>query len=1008
MHLDISLVVPGITFNGETFEQLSVGGSESAGYYMAKALEALGHRVTVFTNAEKASRSGEVYYMPMAMFQQYSEFTPHDVMIVQRAPELFGTQHNARFAALWCHDLANLRSGDKIRGVAWNYDKVFVLSKFMRQQYKEVYGLPDEALHLTRNGIDLASVESSRAALHDKLAKEGSPTMDIVRDPFQMVCAARPERWADVMFTQIMPRILAFEPRAHLACATYFNPVEHLRDYYTQCAFWAKQFGDRINFVGHLTKHQLYQLYLQSGLYAYPTPALYGPEFAEISCLSLMEAQACGLPVVSSKHGALPETLAEGAGVLIDEPIHSDAYYDEFAQQAVRFMLDQEAWQQASEVGEAAAQGMDWSGVAQEWSDLFVQELRARNNNPVTLANHFWRHSDIYAARAVIEQEKKKAIDPEMGAPLPLHEGLERVAARIEKDWAFIDEEDGYRKQYERIGSTHNPDVINWVVGEPRYHVLRESLRKHGEEIHTVLDYGCAHGAYDINLLREHDGLSIVGVDIDEHGIALANSFAEKFEIAPGRWRGVVGDFEAVKDIVTTEGGDLFDCALAQEVLEHVARPWEVLRALEARVRDGGYVYITVPFGPWEYTDYKRYPHRAHVWEFDLHDLSDMLDVKGREAQVTINSMPAPEPIKYNPYSGEPMGWWDVVYRVTEATRGVVGEIDMERKLWLQKPRQTVSASLIAGEGSRETLLWCLDSLDHVVDEVVVVNCGMSETDLKVLSLAAVADSRLKVVPGVDPKVEGFETPRNIGLEHCTSDWVLWIDTDEKLLQPEKLAKYLHPNMFQGYSIKQHHFAVDTHFDADLPVRMFRNNGREHFWGMIHEHPELSLNEGPGRTIVLMDVHIPHVGYLIESGRKLRFARNLPMLEADSKRYPDRILQKHFIMRDNMLLCTYELQMNGGKITEEIKARARQTIAIWREHFKGKQHFSNIDPISYYSQAVALLGEGFDMHLSVSADKIDAKPNGALKARFANMDDAMVEVDRRARETVQPFTNPYY
>ena len=66
MRFDISVVIPGIPFNGETFEQVSIGGSESAGYYLAKALEALGHRVTVFTNTDKTSRSGEVYYMPIS------------------------------------------------------------------------------------------------------------------------------------------------------------------------------------------------------------------------------------------------------------------------------------------------------------------------------------------------------------------------------------------------------------------------------------------------------------------------------------------------------------------------------------------------------------------------------------------------------------------------------------------------------------------------------------------------------------------------------------------------------------------------------------------------------------------------------------------------------------------------------------------------------------------------------------------------------------------------------
>ena len=61
VRMDVSIVVPGIPFTGDTFEKLSIGGSESAGYYMARALDARGHRVTVFTNTDKPSRTGEIY-----------------------------------------------------------------------------------------------------------------------------------------------------------------------------------------------------------------------------------------------------------------------------------------------------------------------------------------------------------------------------------------------------------------------------------------------------------------------------------------------------------------------------------------------------------------------------------------------------------------------------------------------------------------------------------------------------------------------------------------------------------------------------------------------------------------------------------------------------------------------------------------------------------------------------------------------------------------------------------
>ena len=990
--------------------------SETSGYYLAKALAKRGHRVTVFCSISERDHCEDVDYLPIGMFQQYAAFSQHDVCIVQRLPDLFPANCRARFSALWCHDLAMGRSSDTIHGTAWNYDKVFVLSEFMRSQYKSVYDLPDDLMVLTRNGVDLECVKG----VHDRLPA------DVKRNPLSLVYSARPERGLDVLLAEIIPRILKYEPQAKLFLSAYDNKVPDLAEFYAQCDSLAARLGDRVEKLGALTKTQLYELYHAAGVYVYPTPSLYAPDFDEISCISFMEAMACGLPVVSSVRGALPETLAPEAGRLIAEPIHTTAYYDAFAEATVRLMRDPNAWRTASSAGLAHAATLSWDGVAEQWEQVFAEGIQAKSSDLATLANHFWHRSDIYAARECLKQ-------------LPEDDAKSlAVRQRVAKDWAFLDEPDGFRQQYERIGSTHDAAVIDWAPQEPRYAAVRVWLKKKIEEKHqaqtstlasgeryssgdreySVLDYGCAHGAYATNLLKEIPDLRITGVDIDQHGIEMAYGFAEKLGVSD-RWRGVVGGIERLGDENVPEMTEQYDAVLAQEVIEHVEDPGATLSALEARVKDGGFVYITVPFGPWEYSDYRRYPFRAHLWEFDLHDLYDLLEnVKGKEADVHIYALSYGQ----SPETDDSLGWWVVQYKVTPETRGKTGAIDWERKLTLQRPRQTVSAAIIAGPNCEETLHWCLRSLVHVVDELVIANCGLSAEALRVIDTYRWGELTtekmrfgpqhyfldIKLIPGVDPKVHGFETPRNMALEHCTQDWILWLDTDEKLLQPQFTTKYLRANSYQGYSIRQHHFAVDTHFDPDLPVRLFRNNGKLHWLGQVHEHPEEGLNKGPGRTIVVADLHIPHVGYLIESGRQARFTRNLPMLEADIRKYPDRKLQKHFIMRDHMLLSTYELQNNGGRVTPEIRGRATEVIRLYREHFLGQGFFSNVDPITYYSQAVTLLGEGFDALIQISADKIDAKPNGALKARFANMEDYMTEVTRRARASAERFENRYY
>lgn len=1003
--LDIVIAVPGLPFNGETFSKQSLGGSETAGYYIGCALAKLGHRVTVFCNTSERLHCPDVDYVPLALFQQYIECTTHDVCIVQRLPEMFSLYCRAKYSVLWCHDLAMGRSENNVKGVAWNYDKLFVLSDFMRQQYKDVYAVPDELLFQTRNGVDLEQVNETRQSLE---------TEKVARNAFSLAYSARPERGLDVLLAEIMPRILAKEPKARLFLSTYHNPINELQGYYNQCDALAARLGDRVVKLGALTKAQLYEVYHASGVYVYPVPSVFAPEFDEISCVSIMEAQACGLPVVTSARGALPETLAPSAGVLIREPVHTPAYFDAFADAVVNYMHNATERSFAAAAGLERAQSLSWDAVARQWTDLFVNEIQKGSVDKATLANHFYRHSDIYAAKACLDLLPKD--DPKSSY----------VRERIEKDWAFaLSEPDGFRKQYERIGSTHDAAVIAWAPQEPRYVVVKQWLERRiaelseGDASYSILDYGCAHGAYATNLLNELPRLRVVGVDLDTHGIQMAYSFAEKLGVG-ARWSGVVGNYDRLYDPDVPEMSVQYDAVIAQEVLEHVEDPVVVLRALETRVKDGGFIYMTIPYGPWEYSDYSKYPYRAHVREFDHHDLHDLLDVKDKTSDVTISVMP----YGHSQETDESMGWYVVQYRVTPTTRGKLGELNMERKLWLQRPRQTLSASLIAGPNSEEMLHWCLRSLENVADEVVIANCGLSDEAYRLLADYGWRDFNpnqplglqrgqrhflnIKVIPGINPTTQGFDTARNLSLNACTQDWVLWIDTDEKLLQPERLHKYLRGNIFQGYSLRQHHFAVDTVFDPDLPVRLFRNNGKLKFFGCIHEHPEEELNAGPGRTIVISDVHIPHVGYLIESGRQGRFRRNYPMLEADKIKYPNRLLQKHFIMRDHMLLVSYELQRNGGQVTPDMKSKCREVISLYREHFLGKGHFTNVDPLMYYSQANAILGEGFDTAFQLSADKVDAKVNGTSKVRFATTEDFVSEVTRRARETSQRFESKYW
>lgn len=957
------MMIPGMPFQGDTLETASLGGSETAALCVARELAKLGHYVAVFSNTEKPGVYDDVKYLPASEWRARAIGSPHDVCIVQRAPEAFGQPTAAKLNLLWCHDLALMRAAVPFKSVLWNVDKVLVVSQYMAQQYKDVYGLPDELLWVTRNGIDLARFTGLDGRTRDRKA---------------LICAARPERGVDLLLRDIFPKLLERDPSLTLRLCGYDNTVAHMVDFYAQVDQLMANFGDRVVWLGHLTKRELYEQYASAGVYVYPTPSQTSPMFAEVSCLSAMEAMAAGLPIVTSHRGALPETIPADAGVLIDGDPWTAEYQRRFVDSVVALTTDDAVWQRASAAGTAKAQTLDWSGVAAEWSETFAWLINEHNDTPYRLAKHFYRRSDVIALRQVLPQIEDADQRQQLEAAL--------------RPWDFAGEQDTIREQYERIGSTHT-DVFASAATEPRFHMVGKWLSDHGH-LQRILDFGCAHGAYAVNLANRL-GRTWVGVDIDRHGI----EWAERFRTERAT------HLDAMTFLIGDQFADLsaqapFDALLMMETLEHIPNPGEAIDALERWVTPGGKVFITVPYGPWEYMSYDSYPHRAHLWEYDMHDLRDLFgNKKGLQIGTVAFGM--------NRILGEPLGWHIVEYAVTPGRR--CGTVDMARKLAVQRPRQTVSVSMIAGPGAEECLHWTLRSVKHVADEIVIGDTGMTDEGRRIA-----AQYGATIVPAPPPFEAGVEASRNATLPSCRMDWVLWIDTDEKLADPEHLHKYLRANIFNGYGMKQHHFACDTGYKPDLPVRLFRRvsaDSRSMRWfGMIHEHPEFALNEGPGLTIVIADVHIPHLGYLTEEVRRARFVRNRPMLDKDIAAYPDRILQKHFICRDTMMMVQYQLQQNGGQVTGEIKRLCEEVIATYRQHFLGKPHYINTDTLMYYSQALSVLGRGVDVQFGITAGKDQAPQlDGELKRfRFESAEDLEKELTWRARDAVSPFVSAWY
>ena len=971
-NLSLAFYVPGMPFDGDTPYKASLGGSETAGWAMARELAKLGHKVKIFTNLpERTGLFEEVHYLPANQWQAFATSTQHDISIVQRMPEAMMAHLESKFNLIWCHDLALGRSANQFRSVMWNIDKVLVVSDFMRKNYEDRYDLPAETIEVTRNGIYL----------------EDFPAVTYRRNRKRLIYAARPERGLDVMFDKILPKLIERYGDIELNLYGYNNPVDQMQPFYQQISQKAAPFGDRVMFRGYLPKRELYAEYVQSGIYVYPSPSPKMPGFAEVSCISVMEAQAAGLPVVASARGALPETLGAGAGALISRDSMSEEYAAAFCDAVSNYLDNEDAYNAASRAGREHAKSLSWRNVALQWESMFERLFKEGNQDRTRLAYHFYRRTDIFAAKKALEGEDNELAN--------------RLRDKITAEYAFTESPEAFKEHYlaggrettERLNkydiSVHNLETTE----EFRFLVIEQELAKLPEGT-RILDYGCGHGWSSV-YLHNKSGHAFTGVDIDAGAVDFARRIADAHANNPNLLTFIEGDINDVQEGDELPWGAPFDALICSEVLEHCVDPVATIAKLERLVKPGGRIFLTVPYGPSEYGTHNWEHFRNHLWEFDSHDLYDIFDAK-KELNITATR------IYPNDKIGEMIGFYFLRYN---ADGKPYGQINWDRKLRLQRPRQTLSAILMAGKECEDTLRWCLKSLRWVADEIVIADTGMSD-EVRRLALEAHA----RIVPSVDPTEYGFEAPRNDGLDAAKTDWVLWIDTDERLVDPVSITKYLRQSMWTGMAIRQHHFAVDTGFQPDMPVRLFRKDEwkgkRMRFYGYIHEHPEFELNEGPGPVLIIADVNIAHIGYLAESGRRVKFVRNRPLLLKDMEVYPDRLLQKHFIMRDNMLLNMYQAQQNGNQIDDEMRARARENVELYRKHFLGKVKYTHVDTLQYYTEALRTLGEGVDVGytISVARDGQGDHINGVgTVARFTTVEEAVAELSQVLKNKMEPL-----
>jgi len=153
--MKILMHVAGLPFDNHTITNgESLGGSETAGYYMARELAAQGNEVVIFTtHPDPYNRAGEenpVDYRsigpqtdacPMGLaFAEHAATVEYDVLIMQRQPTFLTLDYKVAQIYLWMHDVPTVDQLPAIDKVAYKITGIFAVSEYHKKLISRYMG----------------------------------------------------------------------------------------------------------------------------------------------------------------------------------------------------------------------------------------------------------------------------------------------------------------------------------------------------------------------------------------------------------------------------------------------------------------------------------------------------------------------------------------------------------------------------------------------------------------------------------------------------------------------------------------------------------------------------------------------------------------------------------------------------------------------------------------------------------------------------------------------------
>lgn len=555
-----------VPFNGESIKNKPIAGSETAVIQMAKNFKELGWNVHVFCNTEYEGFFDNVGYYEFNKVKDGIKSIckdlgkPIDVFVSSRSINPFKenrpSKNLVKRTVLWMHDMPTDLFNDLPKALP-NIDIIFFISKFQAQEYQKYFNnsIPKEKIVITRNGID-----------PERFVVKG----DWNKRKGKCIYTTTPFRGLDVLMG-IWPKIHEQEPRAELHVYSDMSIYGQQNHPDLQKIFdYGKGIADKYNIHFHkpVTQDELAQVMLEADLMVYPN------HFPETSCITAMESITAKTPIITSKFGALPETIEDGKdGILIDGNAYDGEVYEKaFIDATVRMLKDQQYRLSFCQQDK----DFSWSSITKEWADLF--------NNTSTSTSEYPTDERIF------------------GKPITSKDGKDNY--NTSEYW-----DNKYKNRREH-------GIAN--VGEKeRYEYIAPFIEKND----VVADIGCGEGSFLYHLYMDRRGKEYYGFDISEDALKKADTLIPESHF--------IQLLSEPTDLRVLTDSKIFDKITCFHTLEHIETPELHIKEWKKSLKTGGEMIIIVPLEDEEYHEHLR------IYTIDECDkLIDAVGAKSSDVRV--------------------------------------------------------------------------------------------------------------------------------------------------------------------------------------------------------------------------------------------------------------------------------------------------------------------------------------------------------------------------------------